>query len=60
MTPPREGTPKRAEEIVTMTRDMSFIDSARLFADRKEVHIRHEGEFYRLLVTRNGKLILNK
>lgn len=36
------------------------IDSAQLLADRKEVQIRHGGEIYRLRVTRNGKLILNK
>jgi len=36
------------------------IDSAQLLADRKEVQIRHAGEVYRLRVTRNGKLILNK
>ena len=37
-----------------------IIDSAYLFADRKEVQIHHEGELYRLRVTKNGKLILNK
>jgi hemin uptake protein HemP len=36
------------------------IDSARLLADQKEVQIRHGDELYRLRVTRNGKLILNK
>jgi len=37
-----------------------IIDSARLLADRKEVRINHGGRVYRLRVTRNGKLILNK
>ena len=36
------------------------IDSARLFAGRREIQIRHQGKLYRLLITRNGKLILNK
>ena len=36
------------------------IDSAQLLADGKEVQIRHAGEVYRLRVTKNGKLILNK
>jgi len=36
------------------------INSASLFGDRREVEIRHRGEIYRLRVTRNGKLILNK
>ena len=37
-----------------------IIDSVQLFADRKEVQIRHGGQMYRLRVTKNGKLILNK
>jgi hemin uptake protein HemP len=36
------------------------IDSFVLLAGRKEVQIRHGQEVYRLRVTRNGKLILNK
>lgn len=36
------------------------VDSSELFAGSKTVHIRHDGEYYRLLVTRNGKLILQK
>jgi len=41
-------------------RRITVLDSAHLFTDRREVRIRHRGEFYRLLITRNGKLILNK
>lgn len=36
------------------------LDSRELFCNRKEIQIRHEDELYRLRVTRNGKLILNK
>ncbi len=36
------------------------IDSQELFADQKEIQIRHAGEIYRLRLTRNGRLILNK
>ncbi len=36
------------------------IESERLFAGGREVRIRHNGETYRLRLTRNGKLILNK
>lgn len=36
------------------------VDSHDLFRGRQEVQIRHEGEVYRLRVTRNGRLILNK
>lgn len=38
----------------------SVIESEYLFGERHEVQIRHAGEIYRLRVTRNGKLILNK
>ncbi|MBM4164599.1 MAG: hemin uptake protein HemP [Lentisphaerae bacterium] len=38
----------------------AVIDSRHLFAHRKEVTIRHGGADYRILVTRNGKLIINK
>jgi hemin uptake protein HemP len=39
---------------------LRVVDSSELFAGSKAVHIRHDGEYYRLLVTRNGKLILQK
>jgi len=35
-------------------------DSAQLFDGQKEVQIRHKGALYRLKITRQGKLILNK
>jgi hemin uptake protein HemP len=35
-------------------------DSAELFNGRREVLIRHGGALYRLKITRQGKLILNK
>lgn len=38
----------------------SSIDSAELLAGRREIQIVHAGETYRLLVTRNNKLILQK
>ena len=34
--------------------------SAMLFGDQKLVHIEHEGATYRLMITRQGKLILTK
>ena len=36
------------------------LDSAQLFAEGNEVTIRHEGQLYRLRLTKNRKLILNK
>ncbi|MGQ9650878.1 MAG: hemin uptake protein HemP [Phycisphaerae bacterium] len=37
-----------------------MIDSYSLFRGRREICITHNGETYRLRVTRNGRLILNK
>jgi len=36
------------------------ISSTDLFCGESEVGIQHEGELYRLRLTRNGKLILHK
>ena len=36
------------------------IDSVRLFSGHKEIQIRHGDDIYRLRITSNGKLILNK
>jgi hemin uptake protein HemP len=47
--PPREtGAPAEA------------IPSSQLFQNRREVTISHDGSLYRLRITRQGKLILNK
>jgi hemin uptake protein HemP len=35
-------------------------DASGLFGSHKEIGIRHEGQLYRLRITRHGKLILNK
>lgn len=40
--------------------DIRMLDSRELFAGRAEVCIEHEGALYRLKITRQGKLILNK
>ena len=37
-----------------------MIDSSQLFGKSNEIMIRHEGAVYRLRITRNGKLIMNK
>ncbi|WP_245307871.1 hemin uptake protein HemP [Hoeflea sp. IMCC20628] len=36
------------------------IASSTLFGSRREITISHEGSLYRLRITRQGKLILNK
>jgi len=40
--------------------DIRTLDSAALFAGRTEIVIDHDGALYRLKITRQGKLILNK
>jgi hemin uptake protein HemP len=42
------------------TNQHAVVDSRDLFRGTKELQISHEGEVYRLRVTRNGRLILNK
>lgn len=39
---------------------LSTIDSRDLFGAKSEIGIEHEGALYRLRITRQGKLILNK
>ena len=36
------------------------VDSQKLFQGQREIWIEHEGERYRLRITRRGKLILQK
>ena len=40
--------------------DDRVIDSRDLFGERREIVIEHDGSLYRLKITRQGKLILNK
>lgn len=40
--------------------DIRIVDSAALFAGHAEIVIDHDGALYRLKITRQGKLILNK
>ncbi len=40
--------------------DVVTIESKELLQGGREIHILHEDEVYRLLVTRNNKLILQK
>lgn len=41
-------------------REMPTYRSERLFGSSTEISIVHEGALYRLKITRNGRLILNK
>ncbi|WP_293766525.1 hemin uptake protein HemP [uncultured Aquitalea sp.] len=40
--------------------DAVIVDSRRLFGACREILIEHQGDTYRLQITRNGKLILIK
>jgi hemin uptake protein HemP len=40
--------------------DDTVLQASHLFGDRREVWIEHNGERYRLRITRRGKLILQK
>ena len=48
------------QHVLPATRRFPTIDSARLFAVGREIRITHEGEEYRLRLTRNNRLILTK
>ena len=40
--------------------DQKVLESETLFQGRNEIIIRHQGADYRMKITRQGKLILNK
>ncbi|MDM9622593.1 hemin uptake protein HemP [Rhizobium sp. S96] len=40
--------------------EMRILESAEIFRGASEIMIRHEGAIYRMKITRQGKLILNK
>ncbi|HBG28870.1 MAG TPA: hemin uptake protein HemP [Phycisphaerales bacterium] len=41
-------------------RETRLLESSQLFGSDNEIMIRHQGSVYRLRITRNGKLIMNK
>jgi len=40
--------------------DVEMINTKELFKGSRELIIEHENEFYRLIITKSGKLVLNK
>jgi hemin uptake protein HemP len=56
----KDETHRNPDHRQTRLARQGVIESADLFADRNEVQIHHDGEVYRLRLTKNGKLILNK
>lgn len=51
---------QKLEERTDAPRTPPVIDSASLFGSKTEILIAHAGAYYRLKITRQGKLILNK
>ena len=54
-----QGAAKQAHKDEAM-QDLEIVDASRLFGSSREIGIRHGGSLYRLKITRQGKLILNK
>lgn len=52
------GEPEQMVE--TTGQEAAIIDARALFGSAREITIKHEGALYRLKITRQGKLILNK
>lgn len=63
-----EGITKMARPLDTKSQESPanqrqedvVLQASQLFGDRREVWIEHNGERYRLRITRRGKLILQK
>lgn len=62
MTEPakRDGEKKPSGTCTRSIQEIVTIESKELLRGGREVHILHKDEIYRLLVTRNNKLILQK
>ncbi|MAY63338.1 MAG: hemin uptake protein HemP [Rhizobiales bacterium] len=56
-TPDTSGSPLRT---ATERSGVKVVESSDLFGRLSEIGIMHEGSLYRLKITRQGKLILNK
>ena len=63
MTQHSEETPHGANKRVHQdeaAHNLEIVDANSLFGSVREIGIRHDGALYRLKITRQGKLILNK
>ena len=54
------GRTNAADRRVDPTADPVVLDTAALFGRRNEIRVRHNGQEYRLRITKAGKLILTK
>lgn len=57
---PSELKDRIAEPQDLVSQAAMTIDSAYLFGDKKLILVRHRGDWYRLMITRQDKLILTK
>ncbi|MEO0531410.1 MAG: hemin uptake protein HemP [Planctomycetota bacterium] len=57
---PDENQEKANPEPQPTAQAVRVVESADLLAGGKAVVIHHDSEYYRLIVTRNGKLLLQK
>lgn len=55
-----ESAPTETRTPVTASNGALSYDSETLFKGRVEIAIHHDGSVYRMRITRQGKLILNK
>ncbi len=55
-----QHAPRRPPDLKHPSLNDRVIASHALFGERKEVAIEHDGAVYRLKITKQGKLILNK
>ncbi|APG85409.1 hemin uptake protein HemP [Sinorhizobium americanum] len=60
MTPNDTDTPLSSPAPSATTRSQPIVESHELFRGTSEILISHDGAIYRMRITRQGKLILNK
>jgi hemin uptake protein HemP len=58
--PPKPTDEQSQSAVLETVAGVRHFDSEQLFAGTKSIAIRHGGENYRLLITRNDRLILQK
>lgn len=60
MTPNDTETERSAQPPSAINRPQRIVESRDLFRGDSEILISHDGAIYRMKITRQGKLILNK
>ncbi|WP_318880832.1 hemin uptake protein HemP [Sinorhizobium meliloti] len=60
MTPNDNDSPRSPQTVTPLNRPQPIVESHDLFRGHNEILISHDGAIYRMKITRQGKLILNK